>query len=574
MKCLALLGRKTVISTRFRSVFFASMVSMTVSYILMLTDNVVAGQILGQQAVAAMSLIFPLLTLLFFISYLIADGLAMMAAYAQGKGNREEVYRLFSLGVILSLGLGAVLLLLLLTGREEILAYWEISPELMDYARAYYSGLMWLPPLEFLNIFLYTFFVQEGEERICAIAFVVAFAVNAVLDVVLCRAAGTLGIGLATLTGTFVSCAVQVAFFCCAKCRLHLRRYWDTAKVLRGFWYSLYHSIDTLLLSLLPVLISGYVISRFGEGHLIVVSVIVNVLTLIIALYTGLVDCLQPMVCQYHAEENLRSVQKTMGLGIEATAALSIAVSLLGMMAAPLLPRLFGVTDDAVMAEAVLSLRLFLLFTVFLGCTLMYSNYYVYIEERNYSAFVKFTLLLALPAVGMNLGGRMGMAGMWLGIGGSFVAAFALNFLLTHLRGKRSNLLLMDKQRLRRQLSYDLDSTAEEVYALTERVRDDLAGFHLSERRRNLLRLFVEELGLHAAGRGHFQLEFSLLLGATDADPVRLIARDNGKPYDILKAAGEEDLSFREYFIDSVTADLPVRKYQAAGDENRFTLQV
>ena len=146
MKCLALLGRKTVISTRFRYVFFASMVSMTVSYILMLTDNVVAGQILGQQAVAAMSLVFPLLTMLFFISYLIADGLAMMAAYAQGKGNREEVYRLFSLGVILSLGLGAALLLLLVAGREDILAYWQISPELMDYARAYYSGLMWLPP--------------------------------------------------------------------------------------------------------------------------------------------------------------------------------------------------------------------------------------------------------------------------------------------------------------------------------------------------------------------------------------------------------------------------------------------
>ena len=112
MKTLALFGKKTVIFTRFRSVFLASMVSMTVSYILMLTDNVVAGQLLGPQAVAAMSLVFPMMTMLFFVSYLIADGLAMMAAYAQGKGDRAEVYRLFSMGVILSLGLGAVLLLL------------------------------------------------------------------------------------------------------------------------------------------------------------------------------------------------------------------------------------------------------------------------------------------------------------------------------------------------------------------------------------------------------------------------------------------------------------------------------
>lgn len=51
MKTPALFGRKTVISTRFRSVFVAAMVSMSVAYILMLTDNVVAGQLIGDRAV-------------------------------------------------------------------------------------------------------------------------------------------------------------------------------------------------------------------------------------------------------------------------------------------------------------------------------------------------------------------------------------------------------------------------------------------------------------------------------------------------------------------------------------------
>lgn len=47
-----------MISTRFRSVFVAAMVSMSVAYILMLTDNVVAGQLIGDRAVAAISLVF------------------------------------------------------------------------------------------------------------------------------------------------------------------------------------------------------------------------------------------------------------------------------------------------------------------------------------------------------------------------------------------------------------------------------------------------------------------------------------------------------------------------------------
>lgn len=78
-------NEKTVISTRFKSVFVASMISIVSSYILVLTDNVVAGQFVGDDAVASMTLIFPIFTMILFIAYLISDGLAMMASYAQGK---------------------------------------------------------------------------------------------------------------------------------------------------------------------------------------------------------------------------------------------------------------------------------------------------------------------------------------------------------------------------------------------------------------------------------------------------------------------------------------------------------
>ena len=74
----------------------------------MLTDNVVAGQFVGDDAVAAMTLVFPIFTMILFVAYLISDGLVMLASYAQGKGDRAEVDRLFSLGIILSVGCGII----------------------------------------------------------------------------------------------------------------------------------------------------------------------------------------------------------------------------------------------------------------------------------------------------------------------------------------------------------------------------------------------------------------------------------------------------------------------------------
>ena len=53
-----------------------------------------------------------------------------------------------------------------------------------------------------------------------------------------------------------------------------------------------------------------------------------------------------------------------------------------------------------------------------------------------------------------------------------------------------------------------------------------------------------------------------------------LIIRDNGEPYDIIKTANEGEFSFREFFIEGVTANVVSRNYLASGDENRVVLQI
>ncbi len=546
MKFLTELGKKTVISTRFFSVFGASMVAMTTSYILILTDNVVAGQLVSDEAVAAMSLVFPLLPMLFFVSYLIADGLGMMAAYAQGRDDRIAVNRFFSQGTILSLGLGICLFVLLWCFQEEILAFWEISSELMTYARAYYSTLKWLPLVIFLNIFFYTFLVQEGEEQICAQASIVAFGVNVVLDIVLCYELGVMGIGLATVIGTLTSCLVQCRFLFSAKSRLNFSLYWDFRQILQGFAYSLYHSIDTMYLSLLPILMSTYVIARWGESHIIVVG-------------------------------NLFCIKKTMGLGIAATIAISLAVTVMGAICAPILPYIFGVDDEYIALEATQSLRMFLIFMVFLGITLMYSNYYIYIKHWNHGLLVKTLLLLVLPAVGMLLGDFQGINGMWLGVGGAFAAAYAINLIWVKLRYQGNNLLLMDETQMNRQLSYDINTVKEDVMDLSMKVVADLQELGVPSKKRIRIRLLVEEIGMHAVERAEgqvFQMEISMLLSRDPAGVIKMSVRDNAPPYDIIAAAEQGSSSWREHFIESITANLPKRRYLSAGDENRFMLEI
>lgn len=577
MSFFSVLRKKTVISTRFRSVFASAMVAMTLSYILMLSDNVVAGQFINDDAVAAMSLVFPLMTVLFFLSYLIADGLGMMAAYAQGQEDRDEVNRLFSQGIMLSVGLGLVLVLFLEIFQDQLLSFWKISPEYMVHARGYYDGLKWLPPVVFLNILFYTFLIQDGEEKVCVRASSVAFVANIIMSIVLCKALGTLGIGLATLMGTITSCIVQCAFLFSDKSRLSFVWYYNFREIVRGFIYSFYHSVDTLYLSMLPLIFSSYVISHWGESHIIVVTVITNVLVLAVALYTGVVDCLQPMVCQYHSEGSYASVKKTMELGIASTVLMSLAISIVVGAFAFLLPLLFGVEEDYLIGEIANSLRCFLIFLVFLGTTLIYSNYYIYIEERNYGLILKTLLLVVFPVLGMYFGSAWGMYGLWLGAGAGYLLAFLFNLLVVKLWRNRDNILLFQKEKVARQYSYDINAVTEEVVALSRRVSDELTGWKLPSSKIMRVSLLVEELGMSAVERVRnesVQLEFSIFLEDEANQSVKLIVRDNGEPYDVLNLVNEGKYSFRDYFIDSVTNDFYRRKYLSAGDENKLVFEM
>lgn len=572
-----LFAKKTVISTRFRSVFVASVLSMVSSYILILTDNVVAGQLIGEEAVAAMTLIFPIFTLLLFVSSLIATGLAMMASYAQGRNDREEIDRLFSLGMILSVGGGIISFAALFFFDEEILSFWEISPELKFFAKEYFGGIIFLALINYVNIFLYTFFFTEGMERACVIATGASFIVNVVADIVLCQIIGVRGIGFGTTLGTLVSVIIQSYFLLGGRSQLHFDWYFDLKKFSRGILYSFYHSVDTLCTSILPILLSMAVIENFGEEKIIVVTVAINLLTLIIAVYTGIEDCLQPMICQYHAEKNLHSVIKTMKIGMEVTVAVSLIMTLFGMVFADFLPAMFGVKDEILIGETADAMRYFLPFTIFLGCTIMLANYYIYIEQMSYGAFIKFFLLLILPFFGMSIGGNFskeifGQSSLnifWFCTGFSFAVSFALNFILTR---SRKGLLMIDEEFLNNQLSYDIDTKFDEVMNLTREVDSELTKRGVSDKVRNKIVLCIEELGLHAverAGENIFQMEISILIG----EKVTLIIRDNGKPYDVVKVADEGNFDFREFFVEGITSRAFVRRYSFGGDESRVTLQ-
>ena len=554
---------QTVIGKRFRSVFVASLASMSISYVLILTDNIVAGQFVGEDAVAAMTLVAPIVTLVSFLSYMVADGLAMMFSYAKGHNDRDKANDLFGMGTIGSVASGVLLTIVFVAFDKQILSVWKISPELMTYALDYYHGLMFLSLPMMLNIYFYTIYIAEGEENVCVQASAAMFVVNVVLDVLLGQHFGVVGIGVATTVGNLVSFLWHVPYLFSKKCQLKFVRYWNNREFAQGIFYSWYHSMDTLCLTLLPLIFAQFTLWRFGEDNLIVVTVIINLVTLLITIYTGIVDCLQPMICQYHAENALHSVTKTMRLGISSTIAVTLAIIVFGFVFAEFLPGLFGVNREEVLyADCVLAARIFLPFTLFLGVVLMFANYYIYIERLNFGAVLKFLLLLILPSAGM-FAGVYGQWQMWLGVGLSFVVSLIVNKLLTR---NKFGLMLIDPRKLSQQFSFDTEAAKENFGALMSALEKYFSRTKFPLGRKNFLTAAIAELFHAYAFRNEkpFQLEISII---PTENAMTIIFRDNGKATSPL--VGNVSPRLRQIF-DSVRE----KKYMIDGDENKLVVVV
>lgn len=71
----------------------------------------------------------------------------------------------------------------------------------------------------------------------------------------------------------------------------------------------------------------------------------------------------------------------------------------------------------------------------------------------------------------MTIGGQFSLNIFWLGVGISFAASYLINFIFTR---SRAGLLMIDKENLSRQISYDINATFDEVMALTKKIDGEL----------------------------------------------------------------------------------------------------
>ncbi|MBN2359375.1 MAG: MATE family efflux transporter [Deltaproteobacteria bacterium] len=160
---------------------------------------------LGHEALAAMTVVFPLLFSMISLVNGIGSGVTVLVAQAIGRRDQEEAERVGGTSIALGLGLGlAIAALGALCGRP-LIARLGGSTAVADLGWSLFLILVLTSPLLFVSAFLRFVLMGEGDTRTPLLVFVGITLVNVSLDPIFIFG---LGLGIA---GAAVAAAISQA---------------------------------------------------------------------------------------------------------------------------------------------------------------------------------------------------------------------------------------------------------------------------------------------------------------------------------------------------------------------------
>ena len=323
---------------------------------LTMVDGVVSGHVLGNDALAATSIMFPLVSLSTFLSTIITSGCSNLCAIAKGDGDHEKSNRLFSLGLFATICLGLLQTVLFYFMEDLYFAYYSAEGSIGEFAREYYRFYILVPPFMALAVFLDEMVASEGDDMLSYAGYLTSFVVNVAASIILSNLMGMGGLALGTLL-SYVFYLLVVSIHFLKKSNTYGLRFWFSFQdLLRFAQHSLKSNTSGLCLSMVSAAITKTILMFWGSGYLIANTVLCAMLE-IYQMIKGPSEAAEYLIATYAGEKNSEGIRTLFDEALMVCLFIGMGVSVLLLVVPDAVLLLYGIEDSPLRAELVKCIR-------------------------------------------------------------------------------------------------------------------------------------------------------------------------------------------------------------------------
>lgn len=386
-----------------------------------LADTFFISKGLGANGLAALNLAIPVYSVINGIGLMLGMGGATKYSIFKGQRSSENADRMFTNTIYAALVPAAVFMLIGLCGSKGLAVLVGADAQTFDMTAVYLKVILLFAPAFILNQVFVCFVRNDGRPRLSMTAMLIGSFSNIILDYIFIfpLQMGILGAVLATGCAPVVSMSILSSHRLSRRNEFHFRKERvQPAMIASGISLGL-PSLITELSSGIVILVFNAIIWKLaGNIGIAAYGVVANLSIVVVSIFTGIAQGMQPVVSRAYGEGDIRSTKQYFRYGVITSCVLSAAVYLTVFVLADQITGVFNSErNEMLQIIAVHGIKVYFTAMFFMGFNIVLASYFASIEKAVPAHVISLIrgLVFVIPAAYL-LSALASLTGVWLAV--------------------------------------------------------------------------------------------------------------------------------------------------------------
>lgn len=537
------------VNKKYTEYFLPTVLTAMASNIAMIVDSIIAGNLLGGQALAAINILSPITQLYFALTILFGLGASTIISIEKGKRNADGADAVFTTAFFSVCVLSVLLIACQLPFSNIVCSWLTPDPELRALANSYYIPYIIGTPVTLLLLCSVYCLRTDGRPQFATVIIIVSNVVNLIMDYVLMGIVGTgiAGSAAATVIGNLVGFVMMATHYIKRRNTVHIdfSLLRASKKLTKSFLnlisIGLSGALGTLLITIKMLFLNTLIQKVGGSGGMVSYSICSSSQIFMSMFITGASQTMIPIIGVCLGEKDYDGVRFAFRRAFLILAVSSAVIMILMCIAPVPVINLFGVTEADAVRDAVPALRINALSFPGMAFSFLFLYYYMAVQQKSFSTTISVVngIVILVPSA-LILAWLFGIMGVWWSLvvaqTGTLVVIWAIElYKRKRSDGKYNDFYLIESSEKNEVLSVSFKATGENASGVSLYLTSFMTGNGIDSGIANKIAVAAEEMAaninLRTENNKKKKADVDIRICIADGEAV-LSIRDNAEPFD------------------------------------------
>lgn len=384
-------------------------------------DGVFVSQLVGTDALSAINIILPLISVAIALGTMFGTGGSAVIAKKMGEEKTTQARENFSLLVVATFIVGITFSVVCFLFLSPLLKFLGADNTLLPYCWDYVIPTLLFFPFVIFSMLFQSFFIVAGKAHLGLCFSVLGGISNIVLDYILIKLVGLgiMGAAIATGIGYMIPSVIGFCYFIFnKKISLYLvRPKFDKQVIIRTFTNGSSELVTSLSIGVTTLLLNNILMKTLGSNGVASITIILYAYNLLSSAYIGYSIGIAPIISYNYGKQNTQRLKSIYKISLRAIFITSIITYMISIFTKSSLVSIFTPKGSDVYEIAINGYQLFATCFLFMGFNVFGSAMFTALSNGIVSAILSFLrTLLFVVIMALFLPQVIGENGIWLAI--------------------------------------------------------------------------------------------------------------------------------------------------------------